>query len=148
MLEVHPKTGFIKQYRSILNNPICCKDADTFAVWNYLLLKATHKPYYVLFKGAKVLLQPGQLITGRKKIARFWHISESKVQRILKMLKSEQQIEQQTSNVSRLITVSNWDKYQVSEQQSEQPVNNQRTLYKNTKNIKNNNNTKTIIKNK
>ena len=90
------------------------------------------------------MLKPGQLITGRKSIALALHIDESKVERILKSLKSEQQIEQQTSSKNRLISITNWEFYQQSEQQNEQQVNNKRTTSEqqvNTnKNIKNDKN--------
>jgi len=46
-------TGWIKLYRKILENPIATKDTDYFAVWIYLLLKATHKEIPALFKGKK-----------------------------------------------------------------------------------------------
>lgn len=116
--------GYIKVYRSILNNPVVCKDSEYFAVWCYLLLNATHKEKQVLFAGKKITLKAGQLITGRIKIAEHFKISESKVQRILKTYESEQQIEQQISNKNRLITILQWDLYQCSEQQIEQQVNN------------------------
>lgn len=103
------------------------KDADHVAVWMYLLLNATHKECQVLFKGEKITLLPGQLITGRKAISDKLKISDSKVHRILKLFEIEQQIEQQTSNKNRLISIKNWDKYQFSEQQDEQQVNNNRT---------------------
>ena len=57
--------GWIKVHRKILENPIVCKDSDYFSVWTYLLLNATHKEIPAVFKGKKILLQPGQLITGR-----------------------------------------------------------------------------------
>lgn len=139
--------GYIKAYRSLLDNPLVCKDTETFAVWNYLLLSVNHIEQKVLFGGKSITLLPGQMITGRKKIAEFWHISESKVERILKLFESEQQIEQQKSNKNRLITVLNWSRYQLSEQQIEQQVNNNRTTSeqqvntnKNIKNDKNINN--------
>lgn len=119
--------GYIKVYRNILDNPVVCKDSEYFAVWCYLLLNATHKERAVLFKGEKIILKPGQLITGRIKIAEHFKISESKVQRILKMYENEQQIEQQISNKNRLITILHWDLYQCSEQQNEQQVNDNRT---------------------
>lgn len=138
--------GWIKLHRCLLRNPIVMKDADYFAVWGYLLLKATHTEYPVLFKGEKIYLQPGQLITGRKKIASDLHISESKVFRILNDYKSEQQIEQQTSNRNSLISIVNWELYQGSEQQDEQQMNNKRTtdeqLVNTNKNIKNDKNVK------
>lgn len=136
--------GFIKLHRKILDNPIICKDSDYFSIWSYLLLNATHKEYQSLFKGEKIILKPGQLITGRKVISTKFNINESKVQRVLKKLEIEQQIEQQTSNENRLITIVQWHKYQTSEQPIEQQVNNERTTdeqrvntNKNDKNEKN-----------
>ena len=87
------------------------KDSDYLAVWIYLLLNATHKEVDMLFKGERITLKPGQLITGRKSISVKLNI-ESKVERILKTFKSEQQIEQQTSSCNRLISIVSWDEYQ------------------------------------
>lgn len=119
--------GWVKLHRSTLENPVVCKDAEHIAVWVYLLLKATHKEKEMIFSGEKITLKPGQLITGRKKISEWSKVNESKVQRILKSFENEHQIEQQTANKNRLITVVNWDKYQSTEQQFEQQVNNNRT---------------------
>lgn len=136
--------GWIKLHRKLLDNPVTMKDADHLAVWIYLLLNASHNEHPALFRGEKIILKPGQLITGRKSIALALHIDESKVERILKSLKSEQQIEQQTSSKNRLISITNWEFYQQSEQQVEQQVNNKRTTSEqqvNTnKNIKNDKN--------
>lgn len=108
--------GWVKIHRRILENPIVCKDSDYFSVWLYLLLEATHSDYVKLFKGEKIVLKPGQLITGRKVISEKFRVSESKVHRILLSLESEHQIERQTSNKNTLITIVNWDKYQKIEQ--------------------------------
>lgn len=121
------KNGWIKLYRQTLDNPIVMKDADHLAVWIYLILNATHDEYPALFKGEKITLKPGQLITGRKAISNVLGISESKVFRIINCFKSEHQIEQQTSNKNSLITIVNWDLYQVSEQQNENQMNSNRT---------------------
>lgn len=143
--------GWIKLYRKTLDNPIITKDSDYLAVWIYLLLNTTHKDYDVLFKGKRITLKRGQLITGRKSIAEKLKIDENKVQRILKTLENEHQIEQQSSNKNRLITIVSWDKYQQDEQQNEQQLNNNRTTIeqqvntnKNVKNIKNDKNVTTI----
>lgn len=130
--------GWICLHRKILENPIICKDNDYFVVWCYLLLSATHEKLTVIFKGKKIILKAGQLITGRKSIAEKFNISESKVQRILKNFEIEQQIEQQTSSKKRLITILNWDKYQNIEQQIEQRVNNKRTTNEQQMNTNNN----------
>ena len=136
--------GWIKIHRKILENPIICKDSDYLAVWIYLLLNATHKEIPALFKGKKITLQKGQLITGRKSMSNQLKISESKIYRIINDFKSEQQIEQQTSNQNSLISILNWDKYQQIEQQNEQQMNNERTTdeqpVNTNKNVKNDKN--------
>ena len=136
--------GWVKWHRKVLDNPIIMKDKDYFAVWGYLLLKATHKEYDTLFEGKRITLKEGQLIIGRKSIAEKLKIDESKVQRILKLFENEQQIEQQTTPRNRLISILNWNEYQESEQQTAQQVNNNCTTSEqqvNTnKNIKNNKN--------
>lgn len=138
--------GWVCLYRKILENPIICKDSDYFAVWCYLLLSATHKKTSALFKGEKIILLPGQLITGRKSIAKKFKIDESKVQRILKTLENEQQIEQQTSSQNRLITIINWYQYQEIEQQNARQVNNECTTSEQRVNT-NNNETNNIYNN-
>ena len=146
--------GWIKLHRKTLDNPIIMKDKDYLVVWIYLLLHATHTEYDTIFEGKRITLQKGQLITGRKVIAKKLDISESKVQRILKTFENEHQIEQQTSSKNRLVSILNWEAYQQTEQQDEQQVNNKRTTSeqqvntnKNDKNIKNDKNGKNGINN-
>ena len=133
--------GWIKIHRKMLDNPIIGKDSDYLSVWIYLLLNATHKEIPALFKGKRITLKQGQLITGRKSMSDKLKISESKIYRIINEFKSEQQIEQQTSNKNSLITILNWDRYQQNEQQNETQMNNKWTTTEqqvNTnKNVKN-----------
>lgn len=138
--------GWISVHRKMLDNPIVCKDADYLTVWMYLLLNATHQKTPAVFGGVKIVLNPGQLITGRKVISDKFGISESKVQRILKSFENEQQIEQQTSNKNRLISIVNWTIYQECEQQIEQSMNNKRTTTEQQVNTNNNvNNDNNVI---
>lgn len=142
--------GWIKLHRDILENPVVMKDSVHLALWVYLLLKATHVAQEKMFAGKKIILKPGQLITGRAKIANDLGEQQTKVYRALKDLKNEHQIEQQTSNQGSLITVVNWEKYQNIAQQNKQQMNNERTTSEqqtNTnKNIKNNKNVKNVKK--
>lgn len=120
-------SGYIMLHRKLLKNSVVCKDADHLAIWIWLLLHATWDEADVMFGGKRITLRPGQLTTGRKVIADELHISESKVQRILKSFENEHQIEQLTDHRCRLITVVSWNVYQFSEQRNEQRVNNERT---------------------
>lgn len=119
--------GWIKLYRCLLDNPIVCKDGDYLSVWVFLLLNAAHTEHDVTFAGKRYTLKSGELTTGRKVISSQLHMSESKVQRILKTFENEHQIEQRTDRQCRLISIVNWDEYQSDEQRNEQRVNNDRT---------------------
>ena len=119
------RKGWVKLFRSILDNPIAMKSLAHFGVWCILLLTATSKSRKAWFNGEEIILKPGQIITGRKQISDFFKdLNESKVQRVLKDFEGAQQIEQQTTSQNRLITLINWDKYQINEQHFEQQVNN------------------------
>tara|TARA_R110000751_G_scaffold194466_1_gene299858 strand:- start:417 stop:1079 length:663 start_codon:yes stop_codon:yes gene_type:complete len=103
------------------------KDGDHLAVWVYLMLKATHKTYDIVWNGERKSLTAGQLITSRKAIAKDLKVSESKVERILKAFKTEQQIEQLSSSASRCISITKWGSFQATEQPDEQPSDSDRT---------------------
>lgn len=121
--------GWLKLYRDLFDNETVTRSPEHIAVWLYLLCHATPKEYTAVFKGEEITLKPGQLITGRNEIAKCVNsrISPSSVQRILKTFENAHQIEQQTTNKNRLITLVNWDRYQNSEQQTEQQANIKRT---------------------
>lgn len=136
--------GWVKIHRKILLNPVVCKDSDHFAVWMYLILEATHKDTPKIFNGEKITLHPGQLIRCLETISTKLHVSKSKVNRILKVLKSEKQIETLSKRHGTLFTLLNWSEYQATETQNETPVENQRKTNetpvernKNVKNVKN-----------
>jgi hypothetical protein len=86
-----------------------------------LLLKANHKEAEFMLGYSIIKLLPGQLVTGRKALSYETGISESKIERILKLFEIEQQIEQQTNSRNRIITILSWDAYQKSEQQMDSP---------------------------
>lgn len=143
--------GWIKIHRKILDNPIVCKDSETFAIWIYLLLNATHQDVPALFKGKRITLQKGQLLTGILSIAKKLDIDKSKVQRTLKSFENDKQIEQQMSNQNRLISILNWEEYQnIDKPNDKQLINERETSDKQVitnKNVKNDKNVKNGINN-
>ena len=110
------KGGWVKIHEKMLSNPVVCKDSDHLALWVYLLVKAVWKDTPQVFGGEKIILKPGQYITGRKKISEDLKIHESKVRRILDDFESDQQIERKVTNRATLITLINWGKYQIKEE--------------------------------
>ena len=136
--------GWIKIHRKILENPVVCKDSETFSIWLYLLLNATHQEIPVVFKGEKIILKKGQLITGILSISKKLKINKDKVQRTLKCFELDKQIAQETSNKNRLISILNWEQYQSSDNENDkQLINKCETTDKQlitNKNVKNDNN--------
>jgi hypothetical protein len=114
--------GWIKLHRKIEESSFYL-DSRAVHLWTHLLIKAYKFKGKAIFKGEEITVNPGQFVTGRKKLFKETGIDESKIQRVLKLFTKCHMIEQQTSNLSRLITVLNWHEYQGDEQQ----MNNKRT---------------------
>lgn len=121
------RKGWVKLLRTTVDNPLLNKDPDHLALWIHLLCGAAFEPTPALLGGKRIVLQPGQLTTGRKQLAVNSRIQESKVERTLKAFENNHLIEQQKTNKNRLITILPWNEIQCGEQQIEQPVNNERT---------------------
>lgn len=114
--------GWIKLYRKIMESSFY-RDSELVHLWVHLMLNAKKFPVKWDWGGQEITLNPGQFITGRKKISEQTGINESKVQRGLKKFETCHMIEQQSNNRSRLITIVSWDRHQ----EDEQPANNKRT---------------------
>lgn len=141
--------GWLKLYRSILDSAVF-QDAEVLKVWIWLLCNVAFEQHDTICYGKVIHLKPGQIATGRKKIAQCTDLNENKVYRALTVLKSLGNIEIKSTNKYSIITVVNWDKYQdengkitSSEQQTnskttteEQHGNSKRTQHKNGKNGK------------
>lgn len=141
--------GWLKLYRSILDSAVF-QDAEVLKVWIWLLCNVSFEQHDTVCYGKVIHLKPGQIATGRKKIAQCTDLNENKVYRALTTLKSLGNIEIKSTNKYSIITVVNWDKYQdenvkrtSSEQQNnsrttteEQQANSKTTQHKNGKNGK------------
>lgn len=141
--------GWLKLYRSILDSAVF-QDAEILKVWIWLLCNVAFEQHDTVCYGKVIHLKPGQIATGRKKIAQCTDLNENKVYRALTVLKSLGNIEIKATNKYSIITVVKWDKYQdenvkrtSSEQQNnskttteEQQGDSKRTQHKNGKNGK------------
>ena len=141
--------GWLKLYRSILDSAVF-QDAEVLKVWIWLICNVAFEQHDTICYGKVIDLKPGQIATGRKKIAQCTDLNENKVYRALTTLKSLGNIEIKATNKYSIITVVNWDKYQdetvkrtSSEQQNnsrtttdEQQSNSKPTQHKNVKNGK------------
>ena len=82
-------------------------------------------------------------MTGRKELSQETGIAESTVERILKYFESEHQVEQKKTTKFRIITITNWEKYQTPKKNEQQADNKRSTdgqqmdTYNNVKNVEN-----------
>ena len=119
-------SGWIKLHRALSDHWLA-SNPDSLSVWVHMLMLANHAETKRQINGSVVVVLPGQIITSRRSLSDKTGVQESKVERILKRLESEQQITQRGLSKFRVISIVNWAEYQSSEQQSEQQVNSKRT---------------------
>jgi uncharacterized phage protein (TIGR02220 family) len=113
---------WIKLNRSLLNWQY--KDEPlTVALLIHLLLNANYSEGY--FKGT--LLKKGQLKVGRKSLSTKTGLTEQQVRTHMKRLKSVGVITINATKKFSIISIVNWDKYQCTDNQPENQLDNQQT---------------------
>lgn len=100
--------------------------------WFDLLLLANYAPQSIWLKGQEVKVKRGQLAWSEVSLSERWGWSRNKIRSFLKWLEKERQIEQQKNNVTTVITIINYEKYQSDGTADETP---EGTAEKHQKNI-------------
>lgn len=147
--------GWIKIYRKLCENKLWLSEPFTRAqAWMDLLIAANHDGSSFFIRGHEVRVNRGQIGWSEITLATRWKWSRAKVRRFMAWLETEQQIVQQKSNLTSIVTIVNYDKYQgvdndvdetKSIQQKDSRRYNKRYTYKNDKNDKNTDNGKTPV---
>ena len=142
-------TGWIKLYRSSFENELYSEESFTrFQAWVDLLLLANHKDNFFMKRGTVVKVPRGTVGYSMKELAKRWKWSINKVSRFIKTLESEHinQVKSQKTNITTLISILNYEKYQLgesaNENSNENQTNTQTETNKNVKNDKEDNNNK------
>ncbi|EKI7561979.1 DnaD domain protein [Enterococcus faecalis] len=140
-------TGYIKLYRKVTNSFVWT-NANMFKLWSLCLMKASHKESRFIFNGQEIAVSSGQFVTGRAVIEKEFNEGVSRDQQIvgrtlwrwLKKFENEQMLSISSTPKYSVITINNWDDYQVNDQQvsNNRPTSVQQlSTYKNEKNDKN-----------
>lgn len=142
--------GWIKLHRKLLEDTLwTCEVFTRGQAWVDLILLANHDTSFFYKRGVKIEVLRGQVGRSEVELADRWRWSRTKVRTFLNDLKREQQIEQQKTNLTQILTIINYDEYQKKEQQTGQQKNSRKTpeeQQKNTyKNVKNDKNEKNIV---
>ena len=119
-------TGWIKLYRCLLADPVWqCGTSEQKVILVTLLLMANHAEKKWQWQGRPYLCRPGQMITSAKSIAQKAgpNISRQNVRTTLKRLEKLGFLTMQTTTLHTLITICNWDTYQVNEASPNQAAN-------------------------
>ena len=106
--------SYVKLNRALRDNPIA-GDPHYLAVWTWLLMLAAFKPHNVILNSIPVALKAGELATSVRILADKSGVKKDKVAAILVRLEAEKMIRRKTSNKYTVITLVNWDKFQVAE---------------------------------
>lgn len=107
--------GFIKLHRKLVGWG-WYSDGPTKDVFLHLLLTANFKE--TQWRG--ITLKPGQTVIGRKQLAQELGLSERQVRTALDHLKSTNEVSTKTTNRFTVITIENWTKYQLFDDETDQ----------------------------
>ena len=139
--------GFIALHRKTFENPVVGTNPAYFRAWVWLLCEAKYKPtrQRVPGKTTAVELQRGQLSHARSFIAKALDLTEQRVRTFLNRLKIEGMILVEINQGQMVITICNYDDYQIdaeennqqpNQQINQQPTSHQPELNKDNKEIK------------
>jgi hypothetical protein len=98
----------------LLESPLWLDEVFTRGqAWIDLIGIANFSPGFTRVRGIKVEIDRGTVAMSQTQLSSRWRWSRKKVDSFLKELEIEQQIEQQKNNVTTLIIIKNYDKYQL-----------------------------------
>jgi len=127
--------GWIKLYRKFIDWE-WSHDMNMVGLFIHLVLRANHST--TKWRGETI--KRGQLLTGRKQISEWTGLSDRKIRTCLNRLKSTSEVTIETTNRYSIITICNYDNYQLkptSKPTSQRPTSDQQpTTSKNNKNNK------------
>lgn len=138
--------GWLKIHRDLLSH-WCSQDPNFLAVWIRLLLEANFETKKTLINYSPIEVKRGDVIFGLNAFSEKSGVSVSKLRRIMKVLEDEGMIDRQKTNKYSIISITNYDQYQLDDRQNafkQQSDDIQTTTPKETNNYNNNKKTTPI----
>ena len=103
--------GYIKLYRKLIQWG-WYQDSVVKDLFLHFLLTASFKD----FNWMGEQLKAGQLITGRKRLAEELNFSERQIRTAMEKLKSTGEVTYKSTNKFTIVTVVNWEDYQINDE--------------------------------
>jgi hypothetical protein len=143
-----PNEGYIKLYRSIMDNKLWyTRPFAKGQAWVELLMMANHEDNDIMFGNQSIHIERGSFITSILKLSERWGWSRHRVKDFINFLISLQMVDLKMDNKKSLITIVNYTLYQGNENKKDIVKDNKRTskgqqkdTNKNEKNEKNDKN--------
>lgn len=106
--------GWFSIYRSIEDHWIWKeKPFSKGHAWIDLILMANHEDNKLHFNGCLIIIKKGQLLTSKLRLSKKWGWNHKTVTAFLTLLKTDNMADNKTDNRSTLITITNYNEYQV-----------------------------------
>lgn len=109
------RARWVRTSVDILEHPVLDRGPyDRRSAWQWLIINAAWKPKTVRHKGARLELDRGQVLIGRKHLAETWGWSEQNVRTFLNQCMGDGMLEINQSNghYANVATICNYEKYQ------------------------------------
>jgi hypothetical protein len=140
--------GYIKVWRKIADAG-WLKNHKLCAFWLWCLMQATHKEMNQIVGCQNIHLMPGDFIFGLYVASEELEMSIQSTRTILKFLKNSKNITIKSTNKFSIISIVNWNTYQIKEDeinnQSNKPLTNQQQTTNNKQECKEHKNEKKIF---
>lgn len=100
--------GWFSMHRKYEFEPVF-DDAELWRTWCWIYMKASHKQHSLMVGKQLVTLMPGELIWGKRAVAKKLNIHESKAYRHLKLLEKMGLVETKPNHNFTVVKVIVWD---------------------------------------
>lgn len=108
--------GWVSIHRTLVSHPLWIGEKFTRGqAWVDMLMLANHADGYIRVRGVRVDVKRGQVGWSEVALARRWRWSRGKVKRFFTELENDKQIVQQKNNVTSIISIVNYNSYQLNE---------------------------------
>ena len=116
--------GYIKLYRKLIKWG-WYQDSVVKDLFLHFLLTASFKDFEWMGRHLKA----GQLITGRKRLAEELNFTERQIRTAMEKLKSTGEVTYETTNKFTIVTVVNWEDYQINDEMPTKSATNERPAF-------------------
>ncbi|QKE72678.1 DnaD domain protein [Arthrobacter citreus] len=117
-------TGWISLHRKVRDNWLFAekRSFSKFEAWVDLLMEVNHQDNKFLLGNELIDVKRGQKVTSMKQLSERWCWSKDKTYKFVKLLESEQMLEVKSNTKRTVITIVNYDCYQLHETQKHTPT--------------------------